>query len=72
MESRAASVADDVDIIDTEEEEFEAIAAYYAEADKSRDREVKCVLSQPVPACALWVSGVPWRKTIGTFPTFQA
>lgn len=35
------TVADEIDIIDTKEDGLDAFAAYYAEVDKSCDREVK-------------------------------
>lgn len=50
MESRAVTVADEIDIIDTKEGGLDAFAAYYAEVDKSCDREVTCILLQSVQA----------------------
>lgn len=41
MESRTVAIADDdVEIVDTETEESDAFAAYFAEANKAKDREV--------------------------------
>lgn len=46
MESRTVAVADDdVEIVDTEIEGQDAFATYFAEANKTCDREVSFALS---------------------------
>lgn len=41
-ESRAVPMTeDDIDVLDTEEPDSDAVAAYYAEFDKGSDREVR-------------------------------